>query len=344
MAGKTKRVLATVCALAVFTVPFMSSAQASAQSKPLAVGSISAHSPKWLDSIKETAQTSTVEAQVEPFKQVFKPSTTIERLGNNANCNGTQLNIVAHQDDDILFMNPDLQESISNGICSRTVYLTAGDNGSLPAYWQERERGPQAAYAAMYNAPNQWIESTKLVAGQTVTEHRLVSDPRVSLLSLRLPDGNVSGTGFASTEHQSLEALHDGTLATITSVDGRSHYSAEQLVDTLRTIIELDAPQVLNTQAHAEDLAGGDHSDHQAVGSFTEQAAEIFRGSLIVKHYMAYQVNGSPSNLTTQEMAAKQAVFAAYSAHDSQVCNSVSDCVNDLTYLPYYSRQYLHVN
>ena len=38
------------------------------------------------------------------------------------------LYIVAHQDDDLLFMNPDIQTSIAIGHIVKTAYLTAGDS------------------------------------------------------------------------------------------------------------------------------------------------------------------------------------------------------------------------
>lgn len=77
---------------------------------------------------------------------------------------GRDLQIVAHEDDDIIFMNPDIQDSIASGNMVRTVWVTAGNvcpNGGgtcsdLPAgvpsdtaYWHARERGALAAYATM---------------------------------------------------------------------------------------------------------------------------------------------------------------------------------------------------
>lgn len=53
--------------------------------------------------------------------------------------NTTVMNIVAHQDDDLLFMSPALLNNIQAKHCIRTVYLTAGDAGSDPAYWLNRE-------------------------------------------------------------------------------------------------------------------------------------------------------------------------------------------------------------
>src|SRR4030065_910866 len=60
------------------------------------------------------------------------------------------LYLVAHQDDDLIFMNPMLSRSIDSGARVTTVYLTAGDAGlGDPGYWSEREEGVRAAYSEM---------------------------------------------------------------------------------------------------------------------------------------------------------------------------------------------------
>src|SRR6185436_4637448 len=48
---------------------------------------------------------------------------------------GDSMYVVAHEDDSILFQNPDLQRDISNGRCIQTIFLTAGDSGNNIAYW-----------------------------------------------------------------------------------------------------------------------------------------------------------------------------------------------------------------
>src|SRR5215475_11483965 len=44
-------------------------------------------------------------------------------------CNGRSMNIVAHEDDDLLFLSPDLIHDIQSGRCVRTIFVTAGDAG-----------------------------------------------------------------------------------------------------------------------------------------------------------------------------------------------------------------------
>ena len=83
----------------------------------------------------------------------------------------TALQIVAHQDDDLYFINPAVSGSIARADSTWTVYVTAGDasrrlpqppGGSTACdfvtyHWQCRELGMQAAYAAMAGVANSWV-------------------------------------------------------------------------------------------------------------------------------------------------------------------------------------------
>ncbi|WP_410721392.1 PIG-L family deacetylase, partial [Burkholderia sp. SIMBA_048] len=65
-----------------------------------------------------------------------------------AQCHGIKdLAFVAHLDDDLLFMNPDIASNVAAGGCVRVVYLTASDAGEGDTYMLGRERGVRAAYA-----------------------------------------------------------------------------------------------------------------------------------------------------------------------------------------------------
>lgn len=59
------------------------------------------------------------------------------------------MNVVAHQDDDLLFRSPDLLHDVQAHRCVRAVFVTAGDAGRDSAYWTGRETGARAAYAQM---------------------------------------------------------------------------------------------------------------------------------------------------------------------------------------------------
>ncbi len=72
---------------------------------------------------------------------------------------GSILNIVAHEDDDLLFLSPDLLHAIQSGRTVRTIIVTAGDAGDGASYWQSRESGSMAAYAQMSGVANSWTQS-----------------------------------------------------------------------------------------------------------------------------------------------------------------------------------------
>src|SRR4029079_10422235 len=70
---------------------------------------------------------------------------------NVASC--VDMYFVAHQDDNLLFMNPDIATSIQSGNHVITVHLTSGSAGDGQAVLIAREHGILNAYAFMVN-PN----------------------------------------------------------------------------------------------------------------------------------------------------------------------------------------------
>ncbi|HEY9279811.1 MAG TPA: PIG-L family deacetylase, partial [Eoetvoesiella sp.] len=106
-----------------------------------------------------------------------------------AECNGMKdLVFVAHQDDDLLFMNPDIETTIDAGGCVRTVYLTAAERGEGVPYMLGRARGVRAAYAHMAGSANAWTEGVTVYGGKHQAQFILNQSPRISLVHMRLED------------------------------------------------------------------------------------------------------------------------------------------------------------
>ena len=139
--------------------------------------------------------------------------------------NGSTMAVVAHEDDSLLFLSPDLSHDIQAKRCVRTVFVTAGDDGQGPGYWLSREDGAEAAYAEMAGVADTWSQSDAGISGHPMPLMTLVGDPQVSLVFMRLPDGDVDGSGFASTDFESLQKLYQGTISEMTTVDGTSSYT-----------------------------------------------------------------------------------------------------------------------
>src|SRR5205085_11614279 len=55
------------------------------------------------------------------------PAATTGAAATAACPSGATMNIVAHQDDDLLFLSPDLLHDVQSARCVRTVFVTAGD-------------------------------------------------------------------------------------------------------------------------------------------------------------------------------------------------------------------------
>jgi hypothetical protein len=111
---------------------------------------------------------------------------------------------VAHTDDDLLFLNPDIANDIRAGRCVRTVYFTAGDNNLSMSYWGAREDGVESAYATMAGVVNDWTSADAGIPGKAAVLRTLAVRPSVSLVFMRLPDGQGNGTGSSNNAFQAL--------------------------------------------------------------------------------------------------------------------------------------------
>ena len=272
-----------------------------------------------------------------------RQQTTLGSLRKRANCfSGVILTVVAHQDDDLLFMNPHIEKAISSHACIRTVYITAGDDGRSARYWQSRERGIEAAYAFMYGMPSKWTSVAATVAGHPVEVAYLTGEPQIALTFLHLPDGNITGTGFSSHQDETLNRLREGSIRRIHTVDGSTSYTRNQLILALRAIMTTDIPDQINTQAYTAKIMSSDHSDHQAVGYFTDQAQKMYTTKHSLAFYLGYQLNGLPLNLSDADIYKKAEIFSVYSQYDATICTNQPDnpCPDENTYSNYFAREY----
>ena len=242
----------------------------------------------------------------------------VPSAASGAPCTTTVAQIVAHQDDDLLFMNPDVLTDIAAGSCAVTVFLTAGDDGRDAEYWQGRETGSQVAYNTMLGlaAATAWQPGTASYAGHTVSTAKS-SDGRVTEIYLRLPDGGMYGEGYTATGRQSMALLWENAIPQISAVGSGGTYTRQGLIDTLSAIVTAHAPSSVRVQ----DARAGqyDHSDHTIGARFALAAVENFTGT--VSSYRGYSAQTEPANVSGAALAAKTAAVQAYAAHDHLLCN-----------------------
>jgi LmbE family N-acetylglucosaminyl deacetylase len=226
------------------------------------------------------------------------------------------MSIVAHEDDDILFLSPDLLHDIQSGRCVRTVFVTAGDDNRGLAYAEDRVIGAKAAYASMAGVPSGWSTSELFVSGHRVTVHTLQEAPRLTLVFLRLPDGAFDGNGFSKDHKQSLRKLLHKQIQNITSIDGADTYSLKGISDMLLALITDYRPDQLRAQDDSQDF---DHSDHRAVAALVHTAEQQYLAPHTFTTYRDYITIFHRPNLSAEDLLKKKSTFGAYAATDSQI-------------------------
>jgi len=255
-------------------------------------------------------------------------------------CTAGAMQIVAHEDDDLLFQSPDLAQDVLAGRCVRTVFLTAGDAAQGETYWRSREAGSLAAYAEMAGVADRWSSSDAGLPDHAVRLMTLTDAPRVSVVFMRLPDGNRAGTGTFVHDYESLRRLWDGDIPTIDAVDGSATYTDASLTSTLTDLMTGFHATTVRTQDWTIEFRHGDNADHTATALFARQADHGYHSAHTLLAYGGYPMWTRLPNVTGADLKAKKNAFLAYAAHDSKICLEPW-CPGDLVSTLRLARQYV---
>lgn len=249
-------------------------------------------------------------------------------------CNGIKdLIFVPHQDDDLLFMNPDVESAIDAGGCVQVVYLTASERGEGEGYMLGRERGVRAAYAYMAQEPNIWAEDFAAVGSRHLARFTLYGNKRVQLLHMRLKDPWL-GKGWGSLTPLSQAESVPGKTAESLGPAVES-YSRPELVATIRQIIQEYQPSTIRhmddsiTIPYAElcwRCTGHDHPDHIASARLVHDAIQQEHGNYAEVAYVDYPSQERVANLSPTETLEKTDAFRRYAWNDYRYCTNVESC------------------
>jgi LmbE family N-acetylglucosaminyl deacetylase len=252
---------------------------------------------------------------------------------------GITMNIVAHEDDDLLFLSPDLLHDIQAGRLVRTVYITAGDAGLDSDYWTGRQTGEKAAYSLMASASNSWVQSDAGISGHPITVFTLANAPAVSIAFMHIPDGNLDGSGFSTYGRQSLQKLWQGSISTIGTVDNSSSYTKASLTSTLTSLMTSFQPDTIRTQDYVGTYGDGDHSDHHTAAYFVQSAQQQYTTTHTMTGYQDYATSDYDQNVFGTDLTIKSNAFYAYGADDPGTCDSPSSCAGS-SYSLWLPKQY----
>ncbi|MEU7280417.1 PIG-L family deacetylase [Streptomyces sp. NPDC045431] len=211
------------------------------------------------------------------------------------------MQIAAHPDDDLYFMNPDTQRMVDAGVPLVSVYVTAGEHDGknhipgrkdIPAdksaYSSARHQGLRQAYARMLGLDTftPWQKGVLTLRGDRRAEINTLThgNRRVELVFLNL-------AMHAPRRWMALPSLwHDRQLGLRTVVADDSpvrkadDYDYDRLIDVLVGLMEQYRPTVIHTldpdpdiqhsdektrKKDSEQRGYSDHADHTAVASFS---------------------------------------------------------------------------
>jgi LmbE family N-acetylglucosaminyl deacetylase len=227
---------------------------------------------------------------------------------------------VAHPDDWQLFVGDRVIQDVASGRRVMFLYVTSGGADLPAAYWQARERGAHASTQVAASVVPEHAEGVDAACDDVqIRNHRIRRCVVGSTVSyhLRLPDGNLDGTGFASTGFHSLAKLQSHGRSHLEAVDGSSEYSGwADLRDTVRDAMVAEGggsaarPFAVHTHDPESSRNRGDHSDHVTTGSLVTEAIRDLPVSLT--YFAGYDVVKRPANLLVQDAASKAVLFLAY--------------------------------
>nr|WP_277349645.1 PIG-L family deacetylase [Planosporangium thailandense] len=239
------------------------------------------------------------------------------------------MQVVAHEDDDLLFMNPDIYNQINAGKCSVTVFVT--DGRGEPTI-RNRQRGIQDAYRLMANVSDlnnqdEWTGRLLTFGGKQVEEYVLRDRPNVKLVFMNLADnapasGDVSirslwesGTAVTTTGIPCQD--ESGSSSCQSLVQQRFTYNHDGLLQTLAAVMGYYGPTTIRLQdtVPADPNRGyiEDHQDHVATAKFAEAATRRYgdasgtRANLV--YYRDYNIQNVPENLVSWARDVKRNAF-----------------------------------
>lgn len=242
------------------------------------------------------------------------PAGSPDASATGASCTGGSMQIVAHADDDLVFLSPDLLHELRSepDRCTRTVFITAGDAGKGRYYWRPREIGLEAAYAKVAGVRNTWESSYFTAGGHRVLVRTLVARRSISVVFLRLPDGMLDGEGSESYGNQSLTKLLDGRIPSLSAVDRSATYSAGGLRDGLVVLLDASRPDLVRTTDYVHELGDGDHADHHAVAYLARAASRLAHFQHTILSYQGYPSSQRPQNLDGDDLTMKLEIYDTY--------------------------------
>ncbi len=214
--------------------------------------------------------------------------------------------IVAHFDDDVLFVQPELYNALASGSLT-TVYVSSGDQVNGAARAAHTFMAARMGYSSVTGSRD-WNCGYIQLAGSPAYHCRLRDWP-VSMIALDTADGGLYGDLRRSPLHMVEGLVPD--IPILGRIEG--HATVASIVASLSAIIDATRP----AQIHALDLASThdhDHSGHMLSSAFAFWAAAASRYAGPIRWHRGYNVQGTPVTLSDADYAMVKPMVGAFEA------------------------------
>ncbi|MFJ4873786.1 PIG-L family deacetylase [Streptomyces sp. NPDC088745] len=275
------------------------------------------------------------------------------------------LQVLAHPDDDLYFMNPETQQSLDANDTVVSVYVNCGESNGrnkvpggpkpksdVPGYAGSRRQGLRQAYAFMATGDpkSPWTaRAEELPGGLRVETNTLDDHEGVQLVFLGVRQ---HGPGGPRAGNQTLPKLWldpDMVTSTLVStgspVTDPSPVTRRSLIDALAHLMDRHRPTLVRMldadpdrqvhdalhRVHHDQPGYSDHPDHTVAALFTQAALAQHlkkrRGTdaCAVVSYRGYFNERWPDNLPRHLLAAKVSALNAYGG-TPEGCDFVAGC------------------
>jgi hypothetical protein len=210
--------------------------------------------------------------------------------------------LAAHPDDDMIFMEPELQAALARNAATTTIYATtSGPRGPEHHLFE----AAKVAYGAAAGSED-WA-CGEIAIGTIQAKHCRLRDRPVSLVDLGLPDGGIPGDKLNSLLH-----LVDGTVTALPGYYGGG-ITQNTVVDVFTALLVATTP----TSVQTLELAGShgrDHSSHMFVGTIGLWAAARIGYAGPLMWNRGYNVGEHESTLAGDELAQARTLLGYFEA------------------------------
>lgn len=276
------------------------------------------------------------------------------------------LQVMAHPDDDLYFMNPDAGRLVASGVPVVSVYVTAGEavgqnwiegmpktKPDKAGYSSARHQGLRQAYAEMIGKDRftPWQKSVMELPGGVRAETNELSDGkhRIRLIFLNIAMLSAGNTRLPMLWDRPYAAMQS-LVATGSPCTTVSTYHHSTLVDVLAAIMQQFKPTVVHTMdpdpeyqvhdaTHPKDNDYGacsDHRDHTPTALFTWKALSQWVADTTRRDghpprfttlaFRGYYNQRWPHNLPPQIVEEKHRLVEAYGGDPSWSCGNPAGC------------------